>query len=172
MSQRCLFDKIVNAPSVFTDETVFCADYLPDELPGRHSQLQELFGMFRSVIHFPKKAYQEVVLQGPIGSGKTTLIRYFIQSILQFTRKSNTSQFAAVHINCRKMNRPIPLLPSRPFTPDREAHLLCMVSGIRVTRPVREDYTLCSVAEQCLSCPSSVQYVKDTRVPRWPLRRA
>jgi cell division control protein 6 len=129
MSQRCLFDKIVNAPSLFTDETVFCTDYLPDELPGRHSQLQELYGMFRSVIHYPKKAYQEVVLQGPIGSGKTTLIRYFIQSILQFTRKSNTSQFAAVHLNCRKMNRPIPLLtaiiqatdphfPTRGFSAD------------------------------------------------------
>ncbi|MFW9914231.1 MAG: Cdc6/Cdc18 family protein [Candidatus Thorarchaeota archaeon] len=130
MSQRCLFDKIVNAPTVFTDETVFCADYLPEELPGRHDQLQELFGMFRSVIRSPKKAHQEVVVQGPIGSGKTTLIRYFMDAILQFTKASADGQFAAVHINCRKMNRPIPLLttiiqstvdpyfPTRGFSPD------------------------------------------------------
>ncbi|MFQ5981478.1 MAG: Cdc6/Cdc18 family protein [Candidatus Heimdallarchaeota archaeon] len=95
---------------IFKDESVFAADYLPDELPGRHGQLQELFKKFRPVMHDPRRAHQEVMLEGPIGSGKTTLLCYFLRSILQFTKKAQEVQFTAFYLNCRKMTSPSRLL--------------------------------------------------------------
>lgn len=118
---------MTNKPSstVFADESNFSADHLPEELPERDEQLQELFGLFRSVVRIPRKAHQQVVLLGPIRSGKATIARYFMRSLCQF----DEAHFAAVHLNCQKTSSPSRLLtsviqkidphfPTRGFSPD------------------------------------------------------
>ncbi len=105
-----VIDEIIKGQTVFLNENIFSVDYLPNELPGRQDQLQELIEMFREVILHPNKFHQEIVIQGPTGSGKTTLIRYFLRSFSHFLRKDFANRFEFVQINCRKMNRPLPII--------------------------------------------------------------
>jgi len=84
--------------SVIKDLKPLDFDYVPEELPHRDEQLRFLAQMFKPLLsHIP----QNVVIRGPVGTGKTVIAKKFSNSIKNLARKQG-SIIEYVHINCRK----------------------------------------------------------------------
>ncbi|DAC73207.1 MAG TPA: orc1/cdc6 family replication initiation protein [Thermoplasmata archaeon] len=84
--------------SVIKDIHALDFDYVPSELPHRAEQLKKLAQMFKPL--FANMA-QNAFIRGPVGTGKTAMVKYFCQSLVQIARKQGKI-VEYVHINCRK----------------------------------------------------------------------
>ena len=73
-------------------------DYIPEELPHRDEQLRFLAQMFKPALSCIS---QNVVIKGPVGTGKTVIAKKFCKSIVNIARKQGKI-IEYVHINCRK----------------------------------------------------------------------
>ena len=83
--------------SVIKDLHALDFDYVPSELPHRTEQLKKLAQMFKPVF---VNIAQNVLIRGPVGTGKTAMTKYFCQSLVQIARKQGKI-LEYVHINCR-----------------------------------------------------------------------
>ena len=84
--------------SVIKDQKVLDFDYVPDDLPHRSEQLKKLAQMFKPVLD---NISQNVIIKGPVGTGKTVMVKKFCSSIVKIARKQQKI-IEYVHINCRK----------------------------------------------------------------------
>jgi len=84
--------------SVIKDLHALDFDYVPDELPHRSEQLRKLAQMFKPLL---KNVPQNVVIKGPVGTGKTVITKKFCNSIVNIARRQGEI-IEYVHINCRK----------------------------------------------------------------------
>ncbi|MGD1055345.1 MAG: hypothetical protein ABR867_04600 [Nitrososphaerales archaeon] len=86
--------------SVFRDESFLFPEYLPHQIPHRDAQLRVLELYFQSVVQNASKASQNVMLSGPIGSGKTMLAKKLGES-LQKKATLYGNLVKMLHVNCR-----------------------------------------------------------------------
>jgi cell division control protein 6 len=84
--------------TVIKDLKVLDFDYIPDELPHRDEQLRFLSQMFKPVL---SRVAQNVVIKGPVGTGKTAIAKKFCTSLVNIARKK-AIMIEYIHINCRK----------------------------------------------------------------------
>ena len=84
--------------SVIKNINVLDFDYVPEELPHRDEQLRYLAQMFKPII---SDIAQNVVIKGPVGTGKTVIVKKFCRKLVQLARKQ-AKIIEYVHINCRK----------------------------------------------------------------------
>lgn len=84
--------------SVIKDINVLDFDYVPDELPHRENQLRMLAQLFKPLL---SGVAQNVVIKGPVGTGKTVIAKKFCSSLIKTARKQGII-IEYVHINCRK----------------------------------------------------------------------
>ena len=84
--------------SVVKDMNALDFDYIPKELPHRDEQLRFLAQMFKPALSCIS---QNVVIKGPVGTGKTVIAKKFCKSIVDVARKQGKI-IEYVHINCRK----------------------------------------------------------------------
>ena len=73
-------------------------DYVPEELLHRDEQLSFLAQMFKPLL---SRVSQNVVIKGPVGTGKTVIAKKFCSSLVNLARKQGKI-IEYVHINCRK----------------------------------------------------------------------
>lgn len=79
--------------AVFKDENVLKSDFLPESLPGRESQLNELVDALKPA--FDGRRARNVFAFGPPGTGKTSSVK------LVFSRLQEESQRAkTIFVNC------------------------------------------------------------------------
>jgi cell division control protein 6 len=84
--------------SVIKDLHALDFDYVPEDLPHRTEQLRRLAQMFKPLLN---DVSQNAVVRGPVGTGKTVIIKKFCNSFVNIARKQgNIIEY--VHINCRK----------------------------------------------------------------------
>lgn len=84
--------------SVIKDLHALDFDYVPTELPHRTEQLKKLAQMFKPLfVNVAQNAY----VRGPVGTGKTSMTKYFCHSLVQIARKQGKI-LEYIHINCRK----------------------------------------------------------------------
>jgi Cdc6-like AAA superfamily ATPase len=86
--------------SVFKDESVLFPEFLPRETPHRDDQLKALELYFQSVVQNASKASQNVMLSGPVGSGKTMIAKKLGES-LQKKAALYGNLVKMLHVNCR-----------------------------------------------------------------------
>ena len=86
--------------SVFRDESFLFPEYLPHQIPHRDAQLRALELYFQSVVQNASKASQNVMLSGPVGSGKTMLAKKLGES-LQKKAALYGNLVKMLHVNCR-----------------------------------------------------------------------
>lgn len=105
MNGKTLQDEMSNiiedellSSSVIKDPDVLDFDYVPEEIPHRDEQLRFLSQMFKPLL---SGISQNVVIRGPVGTGKTLIAKKFCNSLVSIARKQGTL-IEYVHINCRK----------------------------------------------------------------------
>jgi cell division control protein 6 len=121
-------------------------DYVPDDLPHREEQLRFLAQMYKPLL---SKISQNVIIRGPVGTGKTVIAKKFCTSLVSIARRQGLV-VEYVHINCRKrstdamallgvLNHFDPRFPDRGFSVQemievlrkqlqkRDAHLLIVL---------------------------------------------
>ena len=91
---------MVSYRSVFRDESMLLPEYLPHQIPHRDSQLRMLELYFQSVVQNASKASQNVLISGPVGSGKTLLAKKLGES-LQKKGSLYGNLVKMLHVNCR-----------------------------------------------------------------------
>jgi len=67
--------------SVFRDESILFPEFLPHQTPHRDTQLKALELYFSSTVQNASRASQNVMLCGPVGSGKTLLARKLVETL-------------------------------------------------------------------------------------------
>lgn len=120
-------EELFSNATVFRDEGVFSLDYIPEELIHREEQLRELITYFKQVVKNPFGYHQSVLLEGPVGAGKTALARLFGQLVEDFVKKNDSlapNAIKYIHVNVRK-HRTVSLILTQilsqfiPFFPIR-----------------------------------------------------
>lgn len=120
--------------SIFLDESKFSLDYVPDRLVNRDKQLRFLASYYRNLVLDPGGFKQTVLIQGPIGSGKTVLAKYFGIE-LEKTAQKRRVNLKYLHLNCRKLRSEasmlttilrylVPYFPPRGFGVDELLRML------------------------------------------------
>ena len=84
--------------SVIKNLKVLDFDYIPEEILHRDEQLRFLAQMFKPLLSCTA---QNVVIKGPVGTGKTVIAKKFSNSIVSIARGQGKI-IEYVHINCRK----------------------------------------------------------------------
>ncbi len=100
-----LLEQALHAPTIFADERVFDAQYLPNTLPFREQQFQTLTNYFRSLIMDKQPSHVHVILHGPVGVGKTTTMKLFGSKAAEFARAKTRRNLVYIHLNCRRYRR-------------------------------------------------------------------
>ncbi len=86
--------------SVFRDESLLFPECLPYQIPHRSDQLKALELYFQSVVQNAPRASQNVMLSGPVGTGKTMLAKKLGES-LQKKATLYGNSVKMLHVNCR-----------------------------------------------------------------------
>lgn len=105
-------------PTVFRDENILSSDFVPEDLPHRTPELQGLARLFISFLRSPGTASRNVIITGPVGSGKTALVKRFA-SLLHDSCRERSINLKPFHVNCRKTRTPFMVLNTvlRSFDP-------------------------------------------------------
>jgi cell division control protein 6 len=88
----------LHSSSVIKDIKTLDFDYVPDDLPHREEQLRLLAQMFKPLL---VGTPQNVIIKGPVGSGKTVLSKKFCSDFTLIARRQGRI-IDYVHINCRR----------------------------------------------------------------------
>ena len=84
--------------TVIKNPKILDFDYVPDELVHRDMQLKYLAQMFKPLL---SNVSQNIIIKGPVGTGKTVIAKKFCKSLVNLARKQGVL-IEYVHINCRK----------------------------------------------------------------------
>lgn len=87
--------------SVIKDLEVLDFNYVPEDLLHRDEPLKFLAQMFKPLL---SGVSQNVVIRGPVGTGKTVMAKKFCVSLVNLARKQGKT-IEYVHINCRKRSK-------------------------------------------------------------------
>jgi len=84
--------------SVIKNPKALDFDFVPEELIHRDEQLRFLAQMFKPLL---SGVSQNVVIKGPVGTGKTVIAKKFCNSLVTLARKQG-KLIEYIHVNCRK----------------------------------------------------------------------
>jgi len=85
--------------NVIKDQEKLSFDFIPEELPNREKQMQELFGLYRGIVS--SNVSQNVLIHGPVGTGKTVTAKRFCMDFEEWA-KGKDQNIDSVFVNCRK----------------------------------------------------------------------
>ena len=94
-------ENLATKKRLFKDERVFELSYIPKQILYRNSELELLSSIFHSVLEKPFSISRKVILQGPVGVGKTLTAKVFINNMEQAI-SIRSLNFKTFIINCRQ----------------------------------------------------------------------
>tara|TARA_B100000767_G_scaffold259113_1_gene268540 strand:- start:436 stop:1620 length:1185 start_codon:yes stop_codon:yes gene_type:complete len=87
----------IGAGLVLNNPEVFGFDFMPEMLVGREEIQRELAAIFSTIAH--PEGTGRAVVTGPVGSGKTALVKRFCNDIVRHL--DGKRNIMTVHVNCR-----------------------------------------------------------------------
>jgi cell division control protein 6 len=93
-----VFEKFVNSATLFKDREVLRHDYLPEKLPHREDQIQQLGETVAPVLRAARCS--NIFIYGKTGTGKTAVTKYVL-SHLEAKAKEYGAPVKFCYINCR-----------------------------------------------------------------------
>ena len=96
---RDLIRDELRGPSVFKDESKLSFDYVPENLPGRTEEMRSLARTFRPILS--KSGGQNLLITGPVGTGKTALSKRFCMGFVSVAKESGIN-VEWEEVNCRR----------------------------------------------------------------------
>ncbi|MHA1145725.1 MAG: ORC1-type DNA replication protein [Candidatus Helarchaeota archaeon] len=129
-----IIEEEINKPTVFKNESKLSADFIPNELPHRKKELQRMAQVFKILLQSPGSASRNVIMTGPVGSGKTAVVKRFTNMLKESSLK-RLINLKTVHVNCRKNRTPFmilktivryfdPAIPKRGFSTEELLNIL------------------------------------------------
>ncbi len=88
-------------PNLFQDESVFEISYIPAKIKHRNAELMLLSNIFIRLIEKPFEVSKKVLIEGPIGIGKTLVSQKF-KSMLEESVQRRNLNVKCISINCRE----------------------------------------------------------------------
>ncbi|MEF8834845.1 MAG: AAA family ATPase [Candidatus Thermoplasmatota archaeon] len=85
--------------NVIKDQEKLSFDFIPEELPNREKEMQELFGLYRGIVS--SDISQNVLIYGPVGTGKTVTAKRFCMDFEEWAANKDQN-IDSVFVNCRK----------------------------------------------------------------------
>ena len=87
---------------MFRNENVLDIEYVPERLPHREQQLNELMAVLGPVVEKPGEMARRVLVTGDIGTGKTVTTKKFGQ-LIEAEALRRGMRLYYVHVNCQKL---------------------------------------------------------------------
>jgi cell division control protein 6 len=88
-----IFKKISTEKEIFQDERVLMPDYLPEVMPHREKQIEEIAYGLRGAAGGKKT--ENMLILGPSGTGKTSTVRYVLKQLQEYSQR-----VIPIYINC------------------------------------------------------------------------
>ncbi len=92
------FENYLKKESIFADKSPLLSSYLPEEVPYREEQIQEVANILAPTLRLEKPS--NLFIYGKTGTGKTLSVKYVLQSMQQIAEKNNIT-FKPVYVNCK-----------------------------------------------------------------------
>ncbi len=101
LPQQNIFQQFIAKHTVFLDKNIISPHYVPDALPFRQKQIEQISTALAATLQ-GKKA-DNVFIYGKVGTGKTVTVKHVLQQLQQFIEQSN-SPVGFAFVNCRNHN--------------------------------------------------------------------
>ncbi len=98
-----MFMKEINKRSVFKNKDLISPHFVPDTLPFRESQIQEVITSLTPVLQggLPNNLF----IYGKTGTGKTATINKVLEKMMEILKEGNsTTKIKTIYMNCRTYN--------------------------------------------------------------------
>lgn len=89
----------LGGPTIFKDLAKLDFDYVPGDLPHRDEELRGITRVFKGLAQGAQR--ENLLIQGPVGTGKTALAKRFAQDFSAHLRRTGKT-LEVVHVNCRR----------------------------------------------------------------------
>ncbi len=96
-----IFAEHINRESVFKNRDALSPHYVPQNLPYREEQVQELSKIVAPILSGRKP--ENVFIYGKTGAGKTVVTKYVLKKLAEFAERKNIP-VRPIYINCRIHN--------------------------------------------------------------------
>lgn len=93
-----IFNKALLGESVFKDKNILRFDHIPQNLPFREKQINDIASILSPVLHNSKCS--NLLLYGKTGTGKTATVKYILRQF-QVTAKTHSKNTAVAYSNAR-----------------------------------------------------------------------
>lgn len=92
------FENFLKKDSFFIDKSVLLSSYVPEEIPYREEQVQEVANILAPALR--KEKPSNLFIYGKTGTGKTLTVRHVIDFIGK-TAQTNQISLKSIYINCK-----------------------------------------------------------------------
>ncbi len=96
-----IFEEQLGRPTVFKNRDALSPHYVPNHLPHREAQIEELSRILAPVLSGRKP--ENVFIYGKTGTGKTAVTKYVLSKLEDFATKKNLP-VRGIYVNCRVHN--------------------------------------------------------------------
>jgi cell division control protein 6 len=93
-----IFDTFLQRPKIFTDREVLRPDYVPDHLPHREEQIQQIAKILVPVLDETRGS--NIFIYGKTGTGKTAVVKYVLNRLIRRSHEIG-ALVENCYVNCR-----------------------------------------------------------------------
>ncbi len=114
-----IFDKQMAKNTVFLNKDIISPHHIPEKLPFREKQIEEITQGLSAVINNSKP--NNLFLYGKPGTGKTSTVKHVLEQLGEFVKKNSLSSNSS-YINCRSHSSKYKVLLKsiRGFYPEKD----------------------------------------------------
>jgi len=97
-----IFQKQLEKNTVFSNRTFITPHYVPNKLPFRDKQIEEISQILSTSLHGAKP--DNVFIYGKVGTGKTVTVNHVFVQLEEYLTQTGKSNVEFAYVNCRNHN--------------------------------------------------------------------